>query len=117
MVRIKVASGGRLIFSCDGQRKEFRFPKTSQKIHPPGYAIMMHIAVRQEWRNPASDAAGHNKVRKQFLRLERLLAALVPLPGSPFRRHRGRFVPVFQVALDAGLAGQHRGADFRGRRI
>lgn len=67
---------------------------------------MMTLAVRQEWKNPPSDAADHDKVRKQFLRLERLLAALVPLPGSPFRRHRGRFVPTFQVSLHADLASR-----------
>ena len=106
MVRIEVATGGRLILSCDGQRNEFRFPKTSRKIHSQGYAIMMRVAVNQEWRNPPSDDAEHDKVRTQFRRLGRLLTDLVPLPGKPFRRHRGRFLPVFQVALHADLASR-----------
>jgi len=104
MVRIEVASGGRLILSSDGQKKEFRFPKTSRKIHSHGYAIMMHLAVHQEWRNPPSNAPDHDKVRKRFLRVEELLADLVPVPTEPFRRVRGVFVPVFKIAVDTDLA-------------
>lgn len=104
MVRVEVASGGRLIFSCDGQRNEFRFPKTSRKTHSQGYAIMMQVAVHQEWRNPPSEAPDHDRIRTQFRRLGGLLTDLVPLPGKPFRRHRGRFLPVFQVALHEDLA-------------
>jgi hypothetical protein len=104
MVDIEVATAGRLILSCAGQRKEFTFPKSSREIHSLGYGIMMHVAVKQEWQNPPSHHSDHEKVRKQFSRLENLLMDLVPLPERPFRRVQGAFVPVFGIALSEGLA-------------
>jgi hypothetical protein len=103
MVRIEVASGGRLLFSCDGQHGEHRLPKTTAKKPNQALGIMMTLAVKREWRNPPSDAADHESVRKNFHRLEELLRALVPLPGKPFQRLRGAFIPVFQVSLHPDL--------------
>ena len=103
MVRIEVASGGRLLFSCDGQHCEHRLPKTTAKKPTQALGIMMTLAVKREWRNPPSDAPTHESVRKNFKRLDELLRSLVSLPGKPFRRMRGAFIPVFQVNLHPDL--------------
>jgi hypothetical protein len=105
MVHIEVASAGRLILSCAGQRKEFTFPKSNRKTHSHGYAIMMRVAVHQEWHNPTSDAPDHERIRKQFRRLKNLLMDLVPLPERPFQRTREGFVPVFRISLHQDLGG------------
>ena len=113
MVRVEVASGGRLLFSCDGQHGEHRLPKTTAKKPHQALGIMMTLAVKREWRNPPSDAPTHESVRKNFKRLDELLRSLVPLPGKPFRRFHGTFIPVFQVSLhpdlEAGLFIRPRG--------
>jgi len=105
MVRIEVTAAGRLIFSCDDQRKEFTFRKSKEEIYSHGYEIMLNVAVLQEWQNPPSNADDHEKVRKQFRRLENLLIDLVPLPERPFRRVQGAFVPSFRVSLHKDLGG------------
>ena len=108
MVRIEVASGGRLLFSCNGQRAEHRLPKTTAKRPNQAMSIMMMLAVKKEWRNPPSEAPDHESVRKTFLRLENLLRALVPLHEKPFRREGGKFIPSFQIALHADLMRHNR---------
>jgi hypothetical protein len=53
-------------------------------------------------------APDYYRVSKSFLRLRQLLKGLVSLPGEPFRKHRGAFVPVFQVRLNRGLLPENR---------
>jgi hypothetical protein len=38
-----------------------------------------------------------------FRRLRALLSQLVPLPGKPFKRSRGAFVPLFEVGIHPRL--------------
>jgi hypothetical protein len=40
---------------------------------------------------------------KAFLRLRQLLKGLVSLPGDPFRKHRGAYIPVFQIGIHRSL--------------
>jgi hypothetical protein len=37
---------------------------------------------------------------QSFLRLRQLLKGLVSLPGEPFKKHRGAFIPVFQIGTN-----------------
>jgi hypothetical protein len=43
------------------------------------------------------------RVPEAFHRLRALLSQFVPLPGKPFKRSRGAFVPLFEVAVHPGL--------------
>ena len=106
MVRIVVAYGGRLQISCGGQHGEHVLPKTTAKKPNQALGILMKLAVDQEWSNPHSGAGNHESVRKNFQRLEKLLCALVPLPGKPFHRESLKFVPVFQASLHPDLEAE-----------
>lgn len=110
MVRVVVAPGGRLLFSCDGHTGEHSLPKTTAKKPNQALGIMMTLAVKHEWTNPTSGAADHERVRKNFQRLEKLLRNLVPLPGKPFRNDAGKFIPHFKITLHPDLVvGAARG--------
>jgi hypothetical protein len=84
----------------DGTHTFSRRAKLSQE-HPLG--ILMTLAAKGEWRNPPGSAPDYDRVSKAFQRLQNLLRALVPLPGKPFRKSAGAFVPLFQVRIHAAL--------------
>ena len=50
----------------------------------------------------------YGRTCKPFQRLQQLLCAHVPLPGKPFRRSRGGYVPLFQISLNATLVPQRQ---------
>jgi hypothetical protein len=52
-----------------------------------------------EWRNPPGSSADYERVSKAFQRLQALVQALVPLPGKPFKKSGGAFVPLFQARI------------------
>jgi len=47
--------------------------------------------------------ADYERVSKAFHRLRNLLSQLVSLPGKPFKRSRGAFVPLFEVGIHPRL--------------
>ncbi len=104
MVVIEVAASGRVVFRCDGQTKDYHFPKSKQKTFADGYEILMGLAANPEWRNPPSGAADHEVLRKRFRRLSARLEGLLRLPGKPFVIENGAFRPVFQIAFHPSLA-------------
>ncbi len=106
MVRIVVAYG-RILISCGGQHGEHVLPKTTAKKPNQALGILMQLAVDHEWSNPPSGASNHESVRKNFQRLEKLLHALVPLPGKPFDNEAGKFIPCFKISLHPDLQEEH----------
>ena len=59
----------------------------------------MTLAAKGEWRNPPLASPDYERVSKAFQRLQTLLRTLVPLPGRPFRKSDGAFVPLFQIRI------------------
>lgn len=98
MVRVEVATAGRIVVSCGGQSAEYRFPKSRGATHSEEYAILFHLAGGRTWRNPPSHAANHHALRQRFTRLSSRLSAMLPLPGTPFAKDDGEWKPVFQIA-------------------
>ena len=69
--------------------------------HPLG--ILMTLAAKGEWRNPPSSSPDYERFSRVFQRLQTLLRALVPLPGKPFQKSVGAFVPLFQARIHPRL--------------
>ena len=63
----------------------------------------MTLAAKGEWRNPPKNSPDYDRVSKAFQRLQNLLCSLVPLPGKPFRKSAGAFIPIFQVQIHSRL--------------
>lgn len=57
----------------------------------------------EDWRNPPLASPEYECVSRSFRRFGALLQALVPLPGSPFRKHCGAYIPVFQIGIHRDL--------------
>lgn len=102
-VTVEAGANRTLHLRAPGQEAVHRFSPGSQlkADHPLG--ILMHLAVHGEWRNPPVDAPDYERVSKAFRRLRGLLQALVPLPGDPFKKERGAYLPVFAARLSPGL--------------
>lgn len=96
---MEVGANRTLHIRAPGQEAIHRFAPGSRlrADHPLG--MLMHLAVRGEWRNPPVDAPDYERVSKAFLRLRQLLKDLVPLPGEPFRKLRGAYHPEFAARL------------------
>jgi hypothetical protein len=54
---------------------------------------------------PPLSSPDYERVSKIFQRLQTLLRVLVPLPGKPFKKSSGAFVPIFQIRIHAKLRG------------
>jgi hypothetical protein len=107
-VRIEVGASRRIRLSAPGQDGEYDFPSNIRIDEYHALGILMRLATKGEWRNPALGSPDYFRVSKAFLRLRQLLKGLVSLPGEPFQKHRGAFVPVFQIGLNRGLVGVNR---------
>jgi hypothetical protein len=106
MLTIEVATGGRLIFSCDGQRKDYRLPKSKGADHSHSYQILGKLAFAepQQWKNPATWEKGSDTVRRRFGRLCNQLKALVDMPDEPFHKLRDRvYEPRFRLVPHGDL--------------
>ena len=110
MLSIAVASSGRLIFTCDGQRREYHLAKSNGKNHSELYKILFDLAAEMskgrvpEWQNPASDEKDAEKIRTRFGRLKKDLKQLFPASGDPFHRRKNRvYVPKFTIGYDRDL--------------
>lgn len=108
---IEVGANGTVAFRCRGDVGTYRFKKASGRHHSEGYRILLELAAmsfkgeQPEWRNPPSGHSEHEKARKQFRRLATQLAELHLVPGQPFRRAGGAYIPRFEVVLGKDLAG------------
>jgi hypothetical protein len=102
-VRIEVGSSRRIMLRAPGQDREYYFPPNIRVTEDHSLGILMHLAAKGEWRNPPLGAPDYYRVSKSLLRLRKLLKGLVSLPGEPFRKHRGAFVPIFQIGGNRGL--------------
>ncbi len=104
-VRIEIAGNQTIYLKAPGQEGSHTFPKRQQlgPEHPLG--ILMTLAAKGEWRNPPSSEPDYDRVSKAFQRLQSLLRTLVPLPGTPFRKSAGAFVPIFQIRIHPKLFG------------
>jgi hypothetical protein len=102
-VRIEVGASRRIMLRAPGQDREYDFPPNIRVTEDHALGILMHLAAKGEWRNPPLGAPNYYRVSKSFLRLRKLLKGLVSLPGEPLRKHRGAFVPVFQIGVNRGL--------------
>lgn len=102
-VTIEITAGQTIHLKSPGQDGRYAFSKRNQlgPEHPLG--ILMALAVRREWRNPPSSSPDYERVSKAYQRLQTLLRVLVPLPGKPFKKSGGAFVPIFQARIHPKL--------------
>jgi hypothetical protein len=105
MLTIEVASGGRIIAACDGQRKEHRFRKSNAKTHSKDYEILMHLAANPKWRNPPTGSPPNEAVRRQFYRFRETLDELIGIPGEAFHTDEDDWKPNFKVRIHRDLSG------------
>ena len=98
-VTIELTGNQTIRLTAPGQDGSHAFPKRQQlgPEHPLG--ILMTLAAKGEWRNPPLASPDYERVSKAFQRLQTLLRTLVPLPGRPFRKSDGAFVPLFQIRI------------------
>jgi hypothetical protein len=98
-VWVEIVGNQTIHLKAPGQDGSYSFPKRAQlgPEHPLG--ILMSLAAKGEWRNPPPSSADYERVSKAFHRLRSLLSQLVPLPGKPFKRSRGAFVPLFEIRV------------------
>jgi hypothetical protein len=102
-ITIELTGNQTIHLKAPGQDGAYSFSKRNQlgPEHPLG--ILMTLAANGEWRNPPGYSADYDRVSKAFQRLQNLLRSLVPLPGKPFQKSAGAFVPIFQVRIHAKL--------------
>jgi hypothetical protein len=102
-VQIELTGNQTIRLSAPGQEATHTFSKRNQlgPEHPLG--ILMTLAAKGEWRNPSAYAPEYERVSKAFQRLQHLLRALVPVPGKPFNKVEGGFIPVFQIKIHSNL--------------
>jgi hypothetical protein len=105
MLTIEVTSGGRIIASCDGQRKDYRFRKSNSKTHAKDYEILMHLAATPKWRNPPTGTPKNEAMRKQFFRFRETLDELIGIPGEAFDTEEDDWKPNFNVQIHENLSG------------
>ena len=105
MLTIEVGAGGRIIVSCDGQRKEHRFRKSNARTHARDYEILMHLASRAKWRNPPTGAPENERVRSGFLRFRDNLTEIIGIPGEAFDTEGDDWKPKFMVLIHKDLSG------------
>ncbi len=74
------------------RRKEFAATTVRE-----GYGI--HAWATLKLGPMCPEAASSNN----FSRVENVLRALVPLPGEPFRKEAGKFIPCFRISLHPDL--------------
>ena len=107
MLTIEVATAGRLIFSCEGQREDVRLPKSKGTNHSESYEILFNLAFAdpQEFHTPATWEKGSGTIRRRFGRLREQLGLLFPAPDGPFAKKRDRvYVPRFKLIPHRDLA-------------
>ena len=102
-VRIEVNGSKMILLKAPGQEREFHFPPNVQVTADHALGMLMRLAADGEWRNPPLGSLEYERVSRAFRRLRQLLQALVPLPGDPFKKLCGAFIPLFQVSLHPGL--------------
>jgi hypothetical protein len=107
-VRVEVGASRRIRLIAPGQDCEYDFPSNIRIDGDHALGILMRLAATGEWRNPALGSPDYFRVSKAFSRLRQLLRGLVSLPGDPFRKHRGAFVPVFQVGVNRSLLPENQ---------
>jgi hypothetical protein len=107
-VRIEIGASRRIRLLAPGQDHEYDFPPNIRLDGDHSLGILMRLAATGEWRNPALGSPDFFRVSKAFLRLRQLLKGLVSLPGKPFRKLRGAYIPVFQIGLDPKLGNGWR---------
>lgn len=116
MLTIEVATAGRLIFCCEGQRRDVRLPKSKGANHSESYEILVKMAFSdpQEWHAPATWEKGSDTIRRRFGRLRNQLQGLIEMPGDPFHKSRDRvYRPRFQLIPHPDLAALARDARAR----
>lgn len=116
MLAIEVATAGRLIFCCEGQRRDVRLPKSKGANHSESYEILVNLtfADPQEWRAPATWENASDTIRRRFGRLRNQLKALVEMPGDPFHKSRDRvYTPRFRLIPHTDLSALAREARSR----
>jgi len=102
-VSIEVSANRTILLKAPDQEGKYVFSPNSQLQPDHAIGMLMRLAVDGQWRNPSLAAPDYYRVSKAFLRLRQLLQRLVPLPGDPFKKLRGVFVPSFQVSLHRDL--------------
>jgi hypothetical protein len=102
-VRIEVTDKAKIHLLAPGQHQEYRFPPNIRVSEEHALGMLMQLAAKGEWRNPPLSSPDHERIGRAFRRLRALLQALVPLPGNPFRKHRGAYIPVFQIGIHRSL--------------
>jgi hypothetical protein len=107
-VRIEVRAGRRIRLTAPGQDCEYGFPPNIRIDKDHAIGILMRLAATGEWRNPALGAPDYFRVSKAFSRLRQVIMGLVSLPGDPFRKHRGAYIPVFRIGVHHSLLPENQ---------
>ena len=103
-MKISVGADRCIHFTAPKETRIYRF-RSNAKItaeHPLG--ILMVLVRDGEWQNPAVTDRSHERVSRAFHRLRSLLKGLVPIPGDPFKRQSGAWVPAFEITLHREIA-------------
>jgi hypothetical protein len=107
-VRIEITGARKIHLLAPGQHKEYAFPPNIRVSEEHALGMLMQLAAKGEWRNPPLASPDHERTSRAFRRLRALLQTLVPLPGNPFRKHRGAYIPVFQIGLHRTLLPENQ---------
>ena len=107
-VTITIQSSRSLLFSAPGQEGTHTFRSRSKigELHPLG--VLMKLINPGQWTNPPRKHEDYDKTVKAFQRLRDLLGERVALPGNPFLKSGGDYIPVFRVKLGRSLSGRLR---------
>jgi len=107
-IRIEIAGNQSIRLHAPGQEALHTFSKREKlrREHPLG--VLMTLAAHGQWQNPPKSSPDYGRTCKAFQRLQQLLCALVPLPGKPFRRQGGAYMPLVHVRLNATLVPQRQ---------
>jgi hypothetical protein len=102
-VTVEIAGNRTIHLKTPGQDGTHTFSRRTRlgQEHPLG--ILMTLAAKGEWRNPPGSSPDYDRVSKAFQRLQTFLRALVPLPGKPFKKSAGAFVPLFRVRIHGAV--------------
>lgn len=102
-VVIEIRAGRTISIRVGNQTGEYRFPGNVGMAKHSHLGIFMSFAVDQQWSTPPSGHQHHDRDTKSFQRLRDLLRSLIPIPGKPFRRESGAYVPNFTIRLHPDL--------------
>jgi len=93
---------GTTLHSPRGERC-FALSEDTPPKYPAWFSLLFQICLAGHWKNPARWESNYEAVRKNFSRLRQQLQSLICIPGDPFHRQDGAWIPRFIMELDKEL--------------